>query len=61
MSYPARAEGLVNMICTNQESGGDDPSYNIVKIIQNSKKSRENLMGVAVTQTPVKNNQLTLV
>ena len=45
MSYPARAEGLVNMI----------------KLSQNTESIPRNLWRLLVAQTPVKNSQLTLV
>ena len=38
-----------------------DPDYSITKIGQNTEKSPEDLRTLAVTQTQVKNHQLTLV
>ena len=39
----------------------DNLNYSIIKISQNTEKSPGDLMRLAVTQTPVKNYQLTLV
>ena len=45
----------------NNRSSGDHPNYNIVEIGQNTEKSPGNLSRLAVTQTPVKTHQTTLV
>ena len=45
----------------NKRTGGDHSIYSIVKIGQDTKKSPGNLRGLAITQTPVKNHQLSLV
>ena len=45
----------------NKRTRGDHPSYNIIEIGQNTKKSPEDLRRLAVTMTPVENHQLTLV
>ena len=45
----------------NRRSSGDHSNYNIVKVGQNTEKSPGNLRKLAVTQTPVKKHQLTLV
>ena len=39
----------------------DHPNYNIIEIGQNTVKSPRDLMSLALTQTPVRNHQLTLV
>ena len=40
---------------------GDHPNYSIIKIGQNTEESPGDLKRLAVTQTPVRNHQLTLV
>ena len=45
----------------NNGMGGDCSNYSIVEISQNIEKSPGNLRRLPVTQTPVKNNQLTLM
>ena len=45
----------------NKTTSGDHPNYSIVEIGQNTEKSPGDLRRLAVTQTPVKNHQLTLV
>ena len=40
---------------------GDHPSYYTTEIVQNPRKSPGDLRRLAVTQTPVRNHQLTLV
>ena len=45
----------------NKRTSGDNPNYSIIKIDQNTEKSPVNLRKVVVTQTPVKDHQLTLV
>ena len=42
-------------------TSGDYPNYNIVEIGQNTAKSPGDLGRLALTQTPVKNHQLTLI
>ena len=44
----------------NKRTSGDHPNYNIIENSQNIKKSPEDLR-FAVTQTPVKNQQLKLM
>ena len=44
-----------------KRSSKDHPNYSIVEINQNTKKSPGDLRRLAVTQTPVKNHQLTLM
>ena len=41
-------------------TSGDHPNYIIVKNIQNTETDTEDLRRFAVTQTPVKDHQLTL-
>ena len=43
------------------EVGGDHPNYYIIENGQNTEKSPGNLRRLAVTQTPVKDYQLTLM
>ena len=45
----------------NNRTCGDHPNYSIVEIGQNTEKSPGDLRRVAITQTPLKNHQLTLV
>ena len=45
----------------NQWTSSDHPDYSIIKIRQNTEKSPGDLRRLAVTQTPVRNRQLTLV
>ena len=45
----------------NQRTNGDYSDYSNIKISQNTEKSPGNLMRLVVTQTPVKDHQLTLV
>ena len=42
-------------------TSGEHPNYNIVKNGQNREKSAGELWRLVVTQTPVKDNQLTLM
>ena len=44
-----------------QRSRSNHLDYSITKIGQNTEKNPEDLMRLAVTQTPVKNHQLMLV
>ena len=43
------------------KTSGDHPNYSIVKNGQNTEKSPGDLRRLAVTQTPVKDHQLTLM
>ncbi len=45
----------------NKKTKRDHPNYCIIKIGQNNEKSPEDLRKLAVTQTPVKDHQLTLM
>ena len=45
----------------NKRMSGDHPNYCIIEIGQNSKKSPGDLRRFVVTQTPVKDHQLTLM
>ena len=45
----------------NKRTSRDHPDYSIIKIDQNIEKSSGDLRKLAVSQTPVKNHQLTLV
>ena len=45
----------------NKEVSGDHPDFSVIKIGQNTEKSPGDLRRLAVTQTPVKIHQLTLV
>ena len=45
----------------NKKTGGEHPNYNIVDLGQNTKKSPEDLRRLTVTQSPVKDHQLTLM
>ena len=45
----------------NQRTIRDHPGYGLIKIGQNAEKNPEDLRRLAVTQTPVKEHQLTLV
>ena len=40
---------------------GDHPNKNIIENVENTEKSPEDLKRIAVTQSPVKNHQLTLM
>ena len=42
-------------------TSGDHPNYNIIENSQNTEKSPGDLGKLAVTQTPVKDNQLNLM
>ena len=43
----------------NRRTSRDHLGHSILKIGQNTEKSRRNLRGIAVIQTPVKDHQLT--
>ena len=45
----------------NKRASGDHPDYSIIKIGLNTEKSPGDLRRLAVTQTPERNHQLTLV
>ena len=45
----------------NKRTNGDHPSYCITEIGQNSEKSSGDLRRLAISQTPVKDYQLTLM
>ena len=45
----------------NKRASGDHLNYSILEIGQNTEKSHGDLRRLAVTQTPVKKHQLTLV
>ena len=45
----------------NKKTSRDYPDYSIIRIGQNIEKSPGDLRRLAVTQTPVRNHQLTLV
>ena len=45
----------------NKRTSGDYPNYGIIKIDQNSKKVPGDLKRLAVTQSPAKNHQVTLM
>ena len=45
----------------NKRTSGDSPNYSIIKIFQNTEESPRDLRRLEVTQTPVRNYQLTLV
>ena len=45
----------------NKRTSGDYPNYSIIENGQNTEKSPGDLRRLAVTQTPVKNHQLTLM
>ena len=51
-----RTEGL-----ENKGTSGDHPNYSIVEIKQYTEKNHGNLRRLAITQTPEKYHQLTLV
>ena len=53
-------KGLVQGI-GNRKTSGYHPNNCIIEISQNTEKSPGDLRRLAVTQTPVKNHQLTLV
>ena len=45
----------------NKRTSGDHPNYSIIEIGQDTEKSPGDLRQLAVTQTPMINNQLALV
>ena len=52
-------KGLEDLVCWR--TSGDYPNYSIVENVQNTEKSPGDLRRLAVTQTPVKDHQLTLM
>ena len=56
-------KGLVQRLddLGNKRTSGDHPNNSIIKIGQCTEKSPSNLRRLAVTQTPVNNNLITLV
>ena len=44
-----------------KRGSGDHPNYNIIEIGQNTEKSPGDLRRLAVSQTPIKDHQLTLM
>ena len=59
-NYP-QAHGNETRRLVNNRTRGDHPNDSIIKIGQNTEKSPRDLRRFAVTQTPVKDHQLTLV
>ena len=45
----------------NKVTSGDHPKYNLVEISQSTERSPGDLRRFAVTQTPARNHQLTMV
>ena len=45
----------------NKRTRGDNPNYSLVEIGQNTEKSTGDLRRLAVTQTPMKDHQITLM
>ena len=45
----------------NKRTRGDNPNYSIAEINLNTEKSPGDLMRLVITQTPVKDHQLTLM
>ena len=58
-SYQRFGPGTVGL--GNMRTSGDQQSYNIVEIGQNTEKSSGDLRRLAITQIPGKNHQLTLL
>ena len=56
-------KGLVRELeeIRNRRTSQDHPNYGIVEVAQNTEKSPGDLRRLDVTQTPVKDHQLTLV
>ena len=48
-------------LCYNKRMSGDHPNYSIDEVFQNTVKSTGDLKRITVSQTPVKDHQLTLV
>ena len=53
--------GKRNKRVRNQRTNRDHPNYSIVEIGQNTEECPSDLRRLAITQTPVKDHQLTLV
>ena len=53
--------GIGNGWLRNERTCRDHPNYNIIKIGHNTEKSHGVLSRLAITQTPVRNHQVTLV
>ena len=51
---------MINPGTGNKRTSRDQPDYKIINIGQNTEKSLGDLRKFAITQTPVKNHQLTL-
>ena len=45
----------------NKRTSGDHPNYCIIEIGQNTEKSPRDLGRLVITQTPLRNHQVTLV
>ena len=45
----------------NQRTSEDHPNYSIIEIVQNTEKSPEDFSRLVVSQTPMKDHQLTLM
>ena len=54
---PQRLGNVTGSLGNNRRSA-EHPHYNVIKIVQNTEKSPEDLRRLAVTQTSVKNYQL---
>ena len=59
--YNHQRDGTETRRFGQKGTSGDHPNYSIIKIGQNTEKDPGNLRRLAVTQTPMKNHQLTLV
>ena len=59
--YSHQRFGTVTWGIGNKRTSGDHSNYSLIKIDQNTEKSPGDLRGLAITQTPVRNHQLTLV
>ena len=55
-TIPKRTGGL-----GNKRMSGDNPNYCIIEISQNTERSPRDMRILVVTQTPVRNHQLTLL
>ena len=59
-AFGAVTKGLLKSL-EDLEAGGDHPNDSIIEDGQNTEKSPGDLRRLAVTQTPMKNHQLTLM
>ena len=59
--YSHQMIGIRTRELRNKKTIGDNPNYNIAKIGQNIEKNPGELRKLVVIQTPVKNDQLTLM